>query len=78
MLSHPNVDSLMVTMKSRDYGDLELGRETYAALGAGAAACLSCAHQACADACPHGVAIPELTGLTHRRLGASGGGADGQ
>ena len=40
---------------------------SYAALGAGAAACLTCPHQA-PYACPHGVAIPELTRRAHHAI----------
>jgi uncharacterized protein len=59
-------DVLRARMYAEDYADPAFGRETYAALGAGAAACLSCAERACA--CPHGVAIPDLTTRTHELL----------
>jgi predicted aldo/keto reductase-like oxidoreductase len=59
-------DVLRARMYAADYGDAALGRETYAALGAGAAACLSCADRTCA--CPYGVAIPELTTEADRLL----------
>ena len=42
--------------------------EDYAKLGAGAEACLSCAHRSCTGACPFGLSIPELTTDAHRRL----------
>lgn len=65
----PISDVLRVRMYDVDYGDPELARESYARLGRGAAACVDCAHQACAGACPSGLAIPELTAPTHRRIG---------
>ncbi len=59
---------LRTRMYDRDYGDLELAREDYAKLGAGAAACTSCATQACLGACPAGIEIPRLTRDAHHRL----------
>jgi predicted aldo/keto reductase-like oxidoreductase len=64
----PIADVLRTRMYAEDYGDLLLARSEYAALGSGAAACLSCPHQACAQACPHGLAIPELTRRAHRAI----------
>jgi len=64
----PIGDVLRTRMYARDYGDLRLARDNYARLGAGASACLSCAHHACAGACPHGVRTHELAGATHRML----------
>jgi predicted aldo/keto reductase-like oxidoreductase len=64
----PISDVLRARMYAEDYGDLSLARSEYAALGAGAAACLSCPHQACANACPHGLAIPELTRRAHHAV----------
>ncbi|HEY8156611.1 MAG TPA: aldo/keto reductase [Myxococcota bacterium] len=64
----PISDVLRTRMYAEDYGDLRLARSEYAALGAGAAACLTCPHQACANACPHGLAIPELTQRAHRAI----------
>ncbi len=64
----PIADVLRTRMYARDYGDLRLARDEYARLGAGAAVCLSCAHHACAGACPHGVATHELAGATHLTL----------
>ena len=64
----PIADVLRTRMYARDYGDLRLARDNYARLGAGASACLSCAHHACAGACPHGVRTDELAGATHRML----------
>jgi predicted aldo/keto reductase-like oxidoreductase len=62
----PISDVLRARMYAEDYADPAFGRETYAALGEGAAACLSCADRTCA--CPHGVAIPELTTRAHELL----------
>ena len=45
-----------------------LAREALAEAG-GAAACLTCDGTPCASACPHGVAIPELT----KQIGAAAG-----
>jgi predicted aldo/keto reductase-like oxidoreductase len=64
----PISDVLRTRMYAEDYGDLALARSEYAALGEGAAACLTCPHQACASACPHGLAIPELTRRAHRAI----------
>jgi predicted aldo/keto reductase-like oxidoreductase len=62
----PISDVLRARMYAADYGDLELGRETYAALGAGAQDCLSCAERSCV--CPHGLPIAELTRPAHELL----------
>ena len=64
----PISDVLRTRMYAEDYGDLPLARAEYAALGAAASACLTCAHQACTGACPHGLAIPELTTRAHRAI----------
>ncbi len=64
--SVPISDVLRARMYAADYGDLELGRETYATLGAGAEACLTCAERSCA--CPHGIPIAELTRPAHELL----------
>jgi hypothetical protein len=55
-------------MYAQDYGDLKLARNEYARLGAGASPCLTCAHQVCADACTHGLAIHTLLAPMHRML----------
>jgi hypothetical protein len=55
-------------MYAEDYGDLKLARSEYAQLGAGASACLTCAHQVCAGACTHGLAINTLLSPMHRML----------
>jgi predicted aldo/keto reductase-like oxidoreductase len=57
-------------MYAEDYGDLALARSEYAELGSNAESCLTCPHQACANACPHGLAIPELTRRAHRAIQA--------
>jgi len=62
----PISDVLRTRMYAEDYGDLALARSEYAALGAGASACLTCAHRACTGACPHGLDIPELATRAHR------------
>jgi NADPH-dependent glutamate synthase beta subunit-like oxidoreductase len=58
-------------MYARDYGDLELAREAYASLGAGASPCLGCTATPCANACAFGVEIPTLTREAHARLAAA-------
>jgi predicted aldo/keto reductase-like oxidoreductase len=62
----PISDVLRARMYAEDYGDAALARGAYAELAADAAACLACAERSCT--CPHGLAIPELTARTHRRL----------
>ena len=45
-----------------DYGDRALATADYASLGGGgASACLTCAHQACRNACPYDLPIPDFT-----------------
>jgi predicted aldo/keto reductase-like oxidoreductase len=70
----PIADVLRTRMYDRDYGDSGLARDEYARLGAGAAACLTCADRTCTNACPFGLNIAELTAPTHRRLAVSGRG----
>jgi predicted aldo/keto reductase-like oxidoreductase len=60
---------LRTRMYAVDYRDPALAVEDYAKLGAGASACLSCAHQACLGACPYSLPIPELTRDAAIRLG---------
>jgi predicted aldo/keto reductase-like oxidoreductase len=61
---------LRTRMYDVDYRDPALAVEDYAKLGAGgAAACLTCAHQACLNACPYGLPIPDLTRDAAARLG---------
>jgi predicted aldo/keto reductase-like oxidoreductase len=64
----PIAEVLRTRMYAEDYADLELARSDYAALAEAASACVGCTHRACLDACPFGLAIPELTARTHRRL----------
>jgi predicted aldo/keto reductase-like oxidoreductase len=52
---------LRTRMYDVDYGDRALARTDYAALGEGAAACISCATQACLGSCPIGVPIARFT-----------------
>jgi predicted aldo/keto reductase-like oxidoreductase len=60
---------LRTRMYAVDYGDPALAVEDYARLGKGASACLGCAHQACLNACPYGIPIPEFTRDAARGLG---------
>jgi predicted aldo/keto reductase-like oxidoreductase len=60
---------LRTRMYDVDYGDRALAVEDYAKLGVGASACLTCAHQACLNACPYGIPIPEFTRDAATRLG---------
>jgi uncharacterized protein len=63
------IDEVLRTrMYAVDYGDLTLARQEYAALPAGAAACLSCSGRPCQDACPHGVPIARLVFPVDRML----------
>jgi predicted aldo/keto reductase-like oxidoreductase len=64
----PIDEVLRTRMYADDYGDLRLARDEYARLGRGAQACESCAHQACAGACPFGIDIAGLTAPAHARL----------
>jgi predicted aldo/keto reductase-like oxidoreductase len=68
----PIADVLRTRMYGRDYGDPAFARREYALLGAGAAACAGCSHQACAAACPFGVPISELTRPLHAWLATPG------
>jgi predicted aldo/keto reductase-like oxidoreductase len=64
----PIAEVLRTRMYARDYGDLDLARSEYAALGAAASACVGCAHVSCVGACPFGIAIERHTGPTHALL----------
>ncbi len=59
---------LRTRMYARDYADEELARHDYARIETDATACLTCADQACAAACPYGLPIAELTEGTHGLL----------
>ena len=61
---------LRTRMYELDYGDRDLARSDYAALGAGASPCLSCDGAPCAGACPNGVPIADFTRETARSLEA--------
>jgi predicted aldo/keto reductase-like oxidoreductase len=61
-------DVLRVHMYAEDYGDRRMARDEYARIDEPATACLSCAAQPCAGACPHGVPIPEFTRRVATRL----------
>jgi len=65
----PIAEVLRTRMYQVDYGDPALAHAEYAALGEPAAACLTCAHQSCLGACPHGLPIAELTRDAAQRLG---------
>jgi predicted aldo/keto reductase-like oxidoreductase len=67
----PIAEVLRTRMYATDYEDLELARGDYATLGAGAAACLSCAHPSCLGACPNRLEIASLTRSAHRMLSLS-------
>ncbi len=62
---------LRTRMYDVDYRNPALAVEDYAKLDSGsdAAACLTCQHQACLNACPFGIPIPEFTTDAARRLG---------
>ena len=64
----PIDEVLRTRMYAEDYGNAELARRDYAALGAAAEACTTCSHTACSGACPFGLEIPELTARAHRLL----------
>jgi predicted aldo/keto reductase-like oxidoreductase len=64
----PISEVLRTRMYATDYQDLDLARDDYAKLGAGAAACASCAQPPCLGACPNGLEIPSLVRSTHRML----------
>ena len=59
---------LRTRMYDVDYGDRQLAKADYARLDGGAAACLTCAHQACRTACTYGIPIPTFTRDAASRL----------
>jgi predicted aldo/keto reductase-like oxidoreductase len=61
-------DVLRHKMYLEDYGAARPAMEGYAELAHNAAACLTCSHQRCLQACPYGLSIPELTRQAHRLL----------
>jgi predicted aldo/keto reductase-like oxidoreductase len=64
----PIADVLRHKMYFADYGAKQMARERYATLAHNASACMTCAQASCAQACPHGLAIPELTRQAHQWL----------
>lgn len=56
----PIPDVMRARMYAEDYGAPSLAREAWRESGARGEACLSCAHESCAGACPYGLAIPDL------------------
>jgi predicted aldo/keto reductase-like oxidoreductase len=58
---------LRARMYATHYEDPALARETYAALGSTAAACVGCSAP-CSTACPHGLTVGELTRSAHALL----------
>ncbi|MCW5622682.1 MAG: hypothetical protein KIS79_16355, partial [Burkholderiales bacterium] len=59
---------LRTRMYDVDYRRPELARSEYAALGAPASTCLTCAHQACMNACPAQIPIATFTRDAAQRL----------
>lgn len=59
---------LRTRMYDVDYRRPELARTEYAALGAPAAACLTCTHQSCMNACPARIPIASFTRDAAQRL----------
>lgn len=64
----PIADVMRMRMYALDYGEPRIAAREYAALGAGAEACLSCSGAPCATACPGGLSILDLNRDTHHRL----------
>jgi predicted aldo/keto reductase-like oxidoreductase len=62
-------DVLRSRMYAVDYKDPEQGSDAYAKLEGNAAACGSCSTEPCANACPYGISISQLTRQTHDLLG---------
>jgi predicted aldo/keto reductase-like oxidoreductase len=67
-LDVPISDVLRARMYAADYEEPELGRRTYADLGAGAAPCLDCRDTPCVNVCPEKLRVPELTRRAHDEL----------
>jgi hypothetical protein len=57
-------------MYAKRYGNLQVARKGYAALGQDASACLGCSGQPCASACEFGLEIAALTRETAALLSA--------
>ncbi len=64
----PIAEVLRTRMYEVDYRDSVLARTEYAALGAPASACLTCANQPCLAACPLDVPIAKFTREAAQRL----------
>jgi predicted aldo/keto reductase-like oxidoreductase len=64
----PIAEVLRTRMYDVDYRRPELARSEYAALPTDAAACLSCSHQSCVNACPQGIPIAQFTRDAASRL----------
>ena len=68
-----DTDAISEVLRSRmyamDYGEPEIGRASYAAIGTNASACTTCSHQSCLGSCPYGLPIPELTKATEAAIG---------
>jgi predicted aldo/keto reductase-like oxidoreductase len=64
----PIADVLRHKMYFEDYGAERMAMERYSGLSQNAAACQSCTHQACLNACPYGLPIPTLTRRAHELL----------
>ena len=61
-------DVLRHKMYFADYGAERMAMEEYATLTHNAAACLTCSHQRCLQACAYGLPIPQLTRQAHQWL----------
>jgi predicted aldo/keto reductase-like oxidoreductase len=61
-------DALRHKMYFEDYGAERMAMEGYAMLAHNAAACATCAHQSCLQACPYELPVPELTRQAHHLL----------
>ena len=64
----PIAEVLRTRMYDVDYRDHVLAKSDYANLDTGAAACLTCGHQACLGACPLGIPIAAFTRDAAERL----------
>jgi len=64
-------DVLRARMYAEDYGAPALAREAWREVGGATEACLSCADETCAGACPYGLAIPALTRRARAAIAAS-------
>ena len=74
----PISEVLRTRMYATDYRELQMARASYAELGAGASACLSCTHQRCTGSCPYGLDVPGLTRSTPEILAERTGSSSGR